>query len=245
MLKTVLVLLLMPPVNLALFALAGLALARVWPRIGRAISLGSVIGLLLLSLHAVTTPMLAALERDLPLIPPADHPPAAIVVLSGDGLRDAGSPSGYTVGSLTLMRLRTAAELHRRTGLPIMVSGGQMAREAPTLAALMAHVLREDFRIEVRWQEDRSRDTWENARFSNQMLRAEGIRSIYVVTHAWHMRRTLLSFAPTGLTLTAAPTPLLRRDGWVVTDFIPTVSSWLTAYFAAHEWVGLAWYAAR
>lgn len=246
MLKALLLLALLPPINLAILTLLGLVLMRLRPRLGRTISLLSACGLLALSLHAVTTPMLAALERDLPIVPPSDAPPGAIVVLSGDSLRSPSVPGGYTVGALTLMRLRTAAALHRKTGLPLLVSGGAVPRDkAPPLADLMTRSLREDFGVPVGWVERNSGDTQENAVFSAEILRAQGITSVYVVTHAWHMRRSLNAFAATGLTVTAAPTPLLPPIGPILADFIPTVSSWQTAYFAAHEWVGLLWYSIR
>ena len=66
----------------------------------------------------------------------------------------------------------------------------------------MAQSLTDDFRTPPRWVEAKSADTWENARFSADILRAEGITSVYVVTHAWHMRRAVLAFQGTGLTVT-------------------------------------------
>ncbi len=244
-LKIVAVLLVLPPVNLLLSAVAGLILARYRPRAGWIVAAVSIVGLVLLSMHAVTSPMLSALERDLPTRPPADAPPAAIVVLSGDSLSSPSIPGGFTVGGLTLRRLQTAATLHRRTGLPILVTGGPVPRHAPPLAELMAQSLRTDFRVEVRWLERKSLDTWENARFTAEVLKEAGITSIYLVTDAWHMRRSLLAFAPTGLRVTAAPNPLQRPLSLTTTDFIPSVSSWMVAYFALHEWVGLVWYSIR
>lgn len=244
-LKIVAVLLVLPPVNLLLFAVVGLFLARYRPRIGWIVTTVSVAGLVLLSMHAVTTPMLSALERNLPMQPPADAPPAAIVVLSGDSLASPSVPGGFTVGGLTLRRLQTAASLHRKTGLPILVTGGSVPRHAPALADLMAQSLRVDFRVETRWQERKSLDTWENARFTAEVLKDAGVSSIYLVTDAWHMRRALLAFEQTGLRVTAAPNPLQRPLSLTVTDFIPTVSSWTVAYFALHEWIGLVWYSIR
>lgn len=245
MLKSALLLILMPPVNLVLLGLAGVVLARFRPRIGWGITLASLLGLLVLSMHGVTSPMLSALERDLPTVPAPDAPPGAIIILAGDSMASLSVPNGHTVGALTLQRLRTGAELHRRSGLPLLVSGGSVPAQSPTLADLMTVSLRQDFRVDVRWQERRSRDTWENARFSADILLPAGITSVYVVTHAWHMRRALLAFEGTGLRVTAAPTPLLRPIHPSITDFIPSVGSLATAYFAVHEWVGLLWYSWR
>ena len=242
MFKTFLVLLILPPMNLVLLAAAGLAIARFRPRLGWAIGMVSVAGLLLLSFHAVSHPILAALEQNLPTTPNADNPPTAIVVLAGDVRRSPSVAGGVLVGPLTLERLRTAAILQRKTGLPVLVSGGEIVDSNTRFARLMTDSLTEDFRIPVRWSEAKSRDTWENARFSAEILKADGVKSIYVVTHAWHMRRSVFAFSATGLTVTAAPTPLQSVLGLVLSDFIPSVSSWQTAYFAFHEWVGALWY---
>lgn len=239
MLKSALLLFLMPPVNLVLFGLGGAILARYRPRIGWAVTALSLAGLLLLSMHGVTSSMLSTLERNLPTMPPPDDPPGAIIVLAGDSM---ASLSGHSVGALTLQRLRTAAELHRRTGLPLLVSGGSVPTQSPALADLMTASLRQDFRVNVRWQERKSRDTWENARFSAEIMLPAGITSVYVVTHAWHMRRAVLAFEGTGLRVTAAPTPLQRPIRPAITDFLPSVASWQVAYFAVHEWVGFVWY---
>jgi len=151
MFKTTLVVLLLPPVNVALFALAGLVLARFHRRWGIGIASVAVVGLILLSFRAVTTPMLKSLEAGLPLRPPADAPPEAIVVLSGDSQGSPSVPNGYTVGPITLQRLHTAAQLHRRTGLPLRLTGGPVSTQAPPLADLMMINLREDFRVGSRW----------------------------------------------------------------------------------------------
>ncbi len=244
-LKLAVSLLLLPPLNLLLVTVLGLILARYRPVAGYRIMAAGVAGLVLLSMHAVTTPLLISLERDLPLHPPIDAPPGAIVVLSGDSLASHSVPGGFTVGGITLRRLLTAASLHRKTGLPILATGGSVPRHAPALAELMTQTLRQDFRVDVRWQERKSRDTAENALFTAEILREAGVTSIYLVTDAWHMRRSLLAFAPTGLHVTAAPTPMQRPLTFTLTDFVPSVSSWATAYFVAHAWVGLLWYSLR
>ncbi|MGE0226780.1 MAG: YdcF family protein [Acetobacteraceae bacterium] len=245
MAKTLLLVFLLPPMNLAVLTLAGLLMAGRWPRLGRALGLVGAVGLLLLAMPAVSGAMLSALERDLPTTPPADDPPAAIVVLSGDAMRTISVPGQVVVGILTVERLRTAAALARRTGLPLLVTGGTVREDKVPVARLMAESLTEEFGLPVRWTEEAARDTWENARFSAAILREAGIRSVYVVTHGWHMRRAVMAFAATGIAVTAAPTPLQWVAPPKANDFVPRVSSWLDAYFALHEWVGIAWYAIR
>lgn len=240
---------LLPPVNLALAGLAGWALSRRYPRIGQLIRNTALIGLLLLAVPAMARTLLVSLETDLPLMPPANaSPPGAIVILSANSARNQPHEDFWPVadiGDLTLPRLRTGAALHRRTGLPILVTGGVLATGEPPIATLMAESLRADFAVETRWIEPDSQDTWDNARRSAVLLHAAGIDSVYLVTHPWHMRRSLLAFAHFGITATAAPTGLdLGPDG-SFDSFVPAVRAWTMSFYAIHEWIGLAVYTLR
>ena len=237
--------LLLPPTGCIVLIAAGLLLRGGWRRFGRRLTWASLITLILLGMPVVADNMLRTLEPNLPTTPPADRPPQAIVVLSAESIHTPEEDLGARPGLLTLDRLRTAAMLHRRTGLPILVSGGAPHLGAPSLAAVMARSLHDDFQSPARWIEPKSADTWENARFSADILRAEGISSIYLVTHAWHMRRALLAFHATGLTVTAAPTSLDQPPELDLDDFIPRAGGWQTSYFALHEWIGYAWYKLR
>lgn len=242
--RGILLSLLMPPTGLLTLAFAGLAIGT-RRRLGQACLWTAVIGLYLLSTPVVSHTMLVALERDLPTTPPAGAPPGAIIVLGGEMIRTHAVPLGARPGPLTLERLETAAALSRRTGLPLLVTGGLAQADSPAVGTVMAASLKDDFGIPARWVEDKSADTWENARLSAAILRGAGIQSVYVVTSAWHMRRALLAFADTGLTVTAAPTPLDAPLAPLVTDLLPRVTGWLTAYYALHEWIGYAWYRFR
>lgn len=120
-----------------------------------------------------------------------------------------------------------------------------MRRSDPPLAAVMEQSLRDDFQIPVRWVENRSRDTWQNAEYSAAILRANGIHSVYLVTHAWHMRRALVAFRRFGIDAIPAPVQIDRYPDLSMGDLIPEVRGWQLAYYAVHEWVGYAYYALR
>ena len=213
--------------------------------------------LLVLGLPITADLLLGTLDPGEPPLPSA--PPQAIVILSGDATRlpaQAGLDQGHLdqghldqggldPGPLTLERMRAGAALHRRTGLPILVTGGLLPFSNVGLAAIMTRSLEEDFRVPVRWQETRSVDTWENASLSAPILKAAGVERIYLVTNAWHMRRALLAFRQTGLEVTPASVrPLLGPD-WSPTSFLPRAAAWERSYYALHEWIGLAYYMVR
>lgn len=243
--KNILLTLAMPPTGFVVLIVLGLTMRGAWRRIGRWLAWGALIVLILLGMPAVSDSMLLALEANLPTTPTTDHPPQAIVILGGEVIRARDEKLGIRPGLLTLDRLRTGAALHRRTGLPILVTGGTTQPNTPAVGLVMEQSLKDDFQAPPRWVEPKSADTWENARFSAAILRAEGITSVYVVTHSWHMRRAVLAFQGTGLTVTASPTSLDDPLGPEVSDFLPRASGWQTGYFALHEWIGYAWYRLR
>jgi uncharacterized SAM-binding protein YcdF (DUF218 family) len=199
--------------------------------------------LLLLAVPAFARSLLVALEQDLPLVPKPDEPPMAIVILGGDVHRANGGT--MYLGPLSLVRVRAGAELARKTGLPVLITGGKLRPSDIPVGTLMADSLRQDFSMPVQWVERESRDTWENVRLSVPILRQHDIHSIYLVTDAWHMRRALLAFAGSGIAVTAAPTYMDRWPPDSIQDFVPNVAAWQVSYFALHEWIGCAWYALR
>ena len=88
---------------------------------------------------------------------PDPHGAEAIVVLAGG--RSTGAPEygGDTVKSTTLVRLRYGVRLHRKTGLPLLFSGGVVGDEAQAAAALMAAAAREQFGAAPRFVEPERR----------------------------------------------------------------------------------------
>lgn len=171
--------------------------------------------------------------------------PAAIIVLAGDYRSFAPEYGEATVGALTLTRLRHGAYLHRRTGLPIALSGGGTPPEfMPGLAETMRITMERDFATPVRWVDRESRNTFENAREMQRILAADGVKSAYLVTNAFHMRRSVQAFRDAGLSVVAAPTGGIRRSMDLrVGDFLPEASALQLSAYAVHEFVGIGWYA--
>lgn len=231
-----------PPLGLGYVALACAAIAwlRARPRrnASRSLAVVALFGMFALGAPAVGTELLRSLEYGLPETPPADAPPQAIVILSAEADR---TEQGLQPGSLTLQRLLIGARLWRRTKLPVLVSGGVFTPGDPSIAEVMARTLEDDFHVPVQWQEGRSETTWANAADSAAILLPQGIRSVYLVTHAWHERRAMLAFRHFGFEVTAAPFP----EEAFSSNPLPDVGGLASTYYALHEWLGLAGYAAR
>ena len=232
----------LPPLLPMLILLAGLIVARHRVRPGLAVAALGLGLLYLLASPAVSTFLNRVVE-----LPPVTNNPDwatadAIVVLSAGSESDSAEYGGETVDAASLVRLRYAAALHRRTGLPIMVSGGVMPARRMSLAALMKASLETDFMVPVRWAETRSTTTAENAAFSAEMLKADGMRKIVLVTEAYHMRRSVATFAAQGLDVIAAPTVTRAGLTWRPTTVLPESGALVDSYVAIHEMIGLVWY---
>jgi uncharacterized SAM-binding protein YcdF (DUF218 family) len=236
---------LIPPNLFILLAMAGLLIAWRWKHFGLAVATGAVSCLYLVSMPLTAGLLIRSTETIASSGPElsSEAPPGAIIVLSADARYSDGEPVG--VGPLTLERLVEAAKQQRELGLPILVSGGPPGRPERSLAALMSKALEEDFSIPVRWREDRSRNTFENASFSAAILRQAGIRAALVVAHPWDMARALWSFRAVGYPVVPHPTPEDRDLSFSVPAFLPQIPALNDSYYALHELIGLGWYRLR
>ena len=242
--------LVLPPVNLILLLVVGLALRRAAPRLGLALSVLAIAAFYGLSTPLASGLLARGLEIHGPLALDAlPEEPQAIVVLAAGRTGNAPEYDGDdVVGSLTLERLRYAAELHRRTDLPVLVAGGVGPEDAAPLADLMSRSLSEDFGIGVEWHDRESRNTAENAFNSAAILERNGIDTVFLVTHAWHMRRAAWAFGVAGFAVVPAPTAFEGQnvEGPVeFSDFVARPSGFIRSSLALHEWLGMLWYRMR
>lgn len=227
--------LVLPPTGPLLLAILGLALLGRRPRLGRAAAWLGVAALLILSLPMVGHALVRALEPPpLDLQRPGDA--QAIVILGGGVRRNAVEFGGDTLARLTLERVRYGALVARTTRLPVLVSGGSVYGGTAE-AALMKRALEQEFGVEVRWSEERSRDTRSNAAESAAILLPAGIKRVVLVAHGFDMPRASAEFASAGLQVTPAPTLLAgeRFSFDHAIELLPGMSALQTSYYALYE----------
>ncbi|MCE2859458.1 MAG: YdcF family protein [Oxalobacteraceae bacterium] len=238
---------LLPPLSLVMLGCLGWWLAKRFRVAGNTLIMTSIALLMILSTSAGSRLLVVPLEhRSLPVPNPRMVDAQAIVILGGgrsfaapeDGDRDQP-------GAQTLARLRHGARLHRLTGLPVLVSGGAPDRGGESEAAVMSRALREDFQTPVRWLEDTSENTAQNAARAATLLREAGIDRVLLVTDAIHMPRAMQIFSKTGLVIMPAATDFRSRKPLSAADFIPSAVSLQTSHYALHEWIGMFWYRLR
>ena len=230
----------LPPLLLVLCGIAFGLLAWRGRRGAGLLGAASALMVLLLATPAVSGLLCWTLEREVAGGPPApDLPgyqaPGAIIILGAEVTR---GPEGPMVGRMTLERLRAGAALHRRTRLPILVTGGVLRPGDPPLAEMMAQSLIADFGAPPRWIERSAADTRENASLSSVLLEAEGIAGAHLVSHAWHLPRAMDAFARTGLAVTPAPLHLTRVSLGRLADWLPRPDHLAESWYALREWTG-------
>lgn len=237
--KAVLKALILPPTGPLLVAVAGLALLSWRPRLGRTLAWVGVLGLALLSLPVVSTGLQRAFD-DSPVFDPARAAGAQAIVILGSGVRhNAREYGGDTLGAFTLERVRYGARLARETGLPVLVAGGTVYRgtaEAP----LMRDALTQEFGVPVRWIEDRSRTTHENARNTAAILLPAGVNEVVLVAHSVDMPRARAEFTSAGLRTIPAPIALPTREDLSLPDFLPGIAGLAASYRVLYEMAGEA-----
>lgn len=171
-----------------------------------------------------------------------------IVVLSGGFTTGnlSGDAANIEVGEITLARLIGSYFLYKKIECPIMVSGGPVFELNSKLsgADIMEKLLL-DLGVppEDIIKENKSRTTYENAKFSLSLSEELAFKEIILVTSAVHMPRAVMSFQNKNIDIIPAPVNFLYeniRPG--ILNILPNRSSWEHNLRALHEWAGLIYY---
>jgi uncharacterized SAM-binding protein YcdF (DUF218 family) len=251
--KPVLTALLLPPVPMLLLVLAGARLLL--PRRGlgwllvvlgtAGIWLGACAGMGDLLTRTLLHPppplggeQIAQLRDDVKA-----RQPVTIVVLGGG--REARAPE-YGTANLThssLERLRYGVWLGRETGASVGFTGGRgWGRDTgPPEAEIAERVAAKDFGLPLKWIEDQSRDTRENALRTVALLKRSGVKRAVLVTHGWHMPRAVRLFegaAAGQIEIIAAPMGLALLAQGPVLDWLPSAEGFTRVRQVTREWLG-------
>ncbi len=210
-----------------------------WRKYRLAIVVTTLALLLSIATGWLTAPIVALAEAG---VSPTDTPRitghTAIVVL-GAGIRRA---DGRFVPPFdALARIARAAELHsvcQRIGArcTVIMTGGDPHHHGISEAELYAPYLRshgiDDPDLIL---EPRSRTTYENAKFTAPILRAQHYDATILVTSSYQMHRAMLDFARFGI----VPQPVYANRLQVVRGWLPVASNFKAASLALHEIAGI------
>jgi uncharacterized SAM-binding protein YcdF (DUF218 family) len=193
-------------------------------------------------------------------LPRATYPQSEVIVVLGGTTQSALYPRPIVEIGASGGRLLYAAHLYHEGVAPnLLLTSGYIDwmgdRNAP--ANDMAEILQMlDVPADALWFETESRNTYENALFSRQILTEKGIDRITLVTSAMHMPRSVALFEKQGFEVIPAPAVYnLTQSDWdrlwkpdFVTQLfnsLPTVGNVSTTTFALKEYLGIFIYRLR
>jgi uncharacterized SAM-binding protein YcdF (DUF218 family) len=253
--KPVLTALLLPPVPLLVLMLFGARLLlphRGWGWF--AIVIGAVLmwlsacdgtgrwlsNMLLRPPPAIGVQRIAELKQDA-----LARKPVAIVVLGGGVEPYAPEYRLSNLSHPSLERLRYGLWLGAQTGLPVAFSGGVGwgQKDSVAEAQVAARAATQEFGRPLRWVEDKSRDTRENAANTIALMKDAGIHHVLLVTHGWHMRRSVRAFerfAAGDIRIEAAPMGLAADAQTPLLAWMPSGSGFTHVRYVLRELAGLA-----
>ena len=173
---------------------------------------------------------------------PAWAPQNAIVLLTGGSIHvphDDVEPGISAYGRIAEVAVLYHACHQAAVGCKLLVSGGDPEHRGTALAVSYARVLRglgvpdEDLILE-----SRSNNTWQNAQFSRPLLAKLDAPKVWLVSSAWHLRRSVLYFDHFGIAATPVRADYLRAelDPW------PSAQNIVLTDVALHEYLGVLRY---
>lgn len=196
------------------------------------IAIGSALFLYLISIVPVKDILISPLEQSFSVTEKLN---ADVIVILGGG--------SYNSGFLkedSLNRLFTGYLLHKKTGLPIILSGGSSDKRLSD-SQIMGKILREigvDNSMII--EESRSRNTSENALYTLEICKKKGFSRLILVTSAYHMKRSVKIFQKTGLTIIPYPTDFKADRKYSIYSFLPQISSFTNSTKAIREYISLS-----
>jgi uncharacterized SAM-binding protein YcdF (DUF218 family) len=203
--------------------------------------------LLLFGMLPIGDVLVYPLENRFPSWDPAHGTPDGIVVLGGAIDPDMSAVHGETALNEAAERVTAIADLARRyPRARIVYSGGsgnlfsQDKSEADYVFGLFKSfgIPRDRFLLERK-----SRNTWENALFSKELVQPKPKERWLLVTSAFHMPRAIGAFRKAGFPVEAYPVDWRAADLRHILTSVNAFAAGLGATdLAMHEWTGLLAY---
>lgn len=238
----------LPPFNLIILLVIGLILiSRNVRRIGLGLAWASVTLLYIASTDQFGDWLMRGVQTIGPVSDTVleNSGAQAIVLLSATLNPYMVEFGGPKADAHSLVRLRYAAHIHRKTNLPVLISGGQVPRRGIIVAQVLAQEFEEAYGHTTTWIEDRSTNTYENALYSAEMLGEAGITKAILVTEAFHMPRAAAAFKAVGFDVVPAPTGIATGYQTSLKSYLPSIKGLTATYYACHELLGVLWYRLR
>jgi uncharacterized SAM-binding protein YcdF (DUF218 family) len=242
-LKPILTALVLPPAGPLLLALFGVLVATRRRALGLVLATLGIAATFALSTNGMALVLARVLMPEVRPATAAELQAVQAIVVLGGGVRpDAAEYGAAQPSEATLQRLRYGARLARQAGKPLAFAGGlgwgASGLQVESEAVVARRTLQEDYGLPVRWQDDSSRDTAENARNMAPLLQREGIRRIALVTDATHMPRAAPLFRAAGFEVVPAPTDFPGPRNRPLLEWLPSSHGASLCRTLLREWLG-------
>jgi uncharacterized SAM-binding protein YcdF (DUF218 family) len=167
-----------------------------------------------------------------------------VIILLGGGIKEnvpdlsgTGIPSDAMLG-----RIVTAARLQKKVNLPIIVSGGTVFENKNSEAVIARRFLVDLGVAENKiLMEDKSRDTYENAKYAREICQRFDFKLPILVTSAYHLKRAKMAFDMLDMPVTPFPAFFRaeKSPNYNWRSFLPTAGSLKEVSEALHEYLGI------
>lgn len=211
-----------------------IALFRKRQRVILALSLSCGVAVYFLSIEPVKDALLSPLEEKYKK--PANIQGDVIVVLGG---------GSYNTGVLTddsLKRLLTGFVLQKRLNTPIILSGGSAITNLPESEVMKTVLIELGVDKSKIYTDTNSRDTLGNAVFTKKICQANGFKKVILVTSAYHMPRSVLTFKQAGIDVIPYPTDFKMDKKYNIYSFFPKMNVLQDSTKAIREYIGFLSY---
>lgn len=196
------------------------------------------------SVSPVTNTMLKILESDYYSI---KNPSGDVIILLGDRVY-RNMPDFDKVGAPSdrmLRRIYASAKLQKTNNISIIISHGQIdTDEIWKVDVIERYLLEFGVKKSKILKEKKGRNTYENAKFSREICLQYGFKSPIIVTSAFHLKRSILSFKKLKMDVKPFPAHFLswsdREYGWKF--WLPKYSNLNNSSIALQEFLGLIYY---
>lgn len=199
--------LLVYPLGVACILLAAALVVGKQPRVQRLLVAAALAVLFMFGNQWVAEALAAQLE--LRHLPQGELPQAEAIVLLGGGTRPRLPPRPISEMNEAGERMVYAARLFHQGKAPrIVISGGVIdlyGTAVPETEAMRELLVALGVPDEAIIDEDRSRNTYENAVYVREILVELGVNDVLLVTSALHMPRSVAIFVKQGIAVTPAP----------------------------------------
>jgi len=180
---------------------------------------------------------------------PFDKKRTVIVLLGGGVYENAPEYGGQDrLHRYAMMRTLYAAHLAKETGLDVYATGGKpLNPHQDAEGDVMKRILLElGLSSNHVFAENLANNTWENAKLIEMMLKKKGVKTVVLVTSAWHIPRAVACFQAQDLHVIPAPTDYLTKmSAYDIRSYLPSAHAFYDSTLALHEYLGLFFYRLR